>query len=225
MANQVSTTFPDSTYTSANKPSVETLKTDIAAIETAHNASDTAGVKKTDTDVSANDWVLDEDAMGSDSDQKLPTQQSVKAYTDTHIADTTTHGATGDIVGTTDTQTLSAKTLTKPTINGSTPGNTAYTPAGAATATLDCSDANRHVITMPAGNITIALSNIATGQAIVVEIIQDGTGSRTVTWFSTIKWAGGSAPTLTTTASKKDSFGFICTGSGTYDGFIIGQNI
>lgn len=85
---QVSTTFPDSTYTSANKPSVETLKTDIAAIETAHNATDTASVKKTDTDVSDNSWVLDEDAMGSDSNQKVPTQQSVKAYVDAAIAAT-----------------------------------------------------------------------------------------------------------------------------------------
>lgn len=33
-----------------------------------------------------------------------------------HYSDTTTHGTTGDIVGTTDTQTLSAKTLTTPTI-------------------------------------------------------------------------------------------------------------
>jgi len=89
MANQVSTTFPDSTYTSANKPSVETLKTDIAAIETAHNASDTASVKTTDTNVSANDWVLDEDAMGSDSNQKLSTQQSIKAYVDAAIVTAT----------------------------------------------------------------------------------------------------------------------------------------
>src|SRR5690606_20761634 len=36
----------------------------------------------TDTDVSGNDWVLDEDDMASDSDEKVPTQQSVKAYTD-----------------------------------------------------------------------------------------------------------------------------------------------
>jgi len=89
MANQVSTTFPDSTYTSANKPSVETLKTDIAAIETAHNASDTSGVKKTDTDVSSNSFVLDEDAMGSDSNQKLATQQSIKAYVDAAIVTAT----------------------------------------------------------------------------------------------------------------------------------------
>lgn len=38
---QLATSFPDSTYTSSNKPSCDTLKADITAIETAHNATDT----------------------------------------------------------------------------------------------------------------------------------------------------------------------------------------
>ena len=122
-------------------------------------------------------------------------------------------------------KTLTTPTLTKPVVNAHAPGYQSYTPAGGATATLDCSLAGRHLITMPAGNITIALSNVTTGQYIQVEITQDGGGSRTVTWFSTIKWAGGVAPTLTTTASKRDVLGFICTGTDTYDGYIIGQNI
>ena len=102
---------------------------------------------------------------------------------------------------------------------------TSYSPAAAGTATLDLSLGSRFQITMPAGNITIALSNATTSQMFTVEITQDATGSRTVTWFTTIRWTGGSAPTLTTTANKRDTFGFICTGSNTYDGFVIGQNI
>lgn len=39
-------------------------------------------VRKTDTDVSGNSWVLDEDDFASDSATKVPTQQSVKAYVD-----------------------------------------------------------------------------------------------------------------------------------------------
>ena len=100
-----------------------------------------------------------------------------------------------------------------------------YTPAGGATATLDLSLSNDHRITMPAGNITIALSNVTVGEKFIIEITQDGVGSRTVTWFTTIAWAGGSAPTLTTTASKTDVFGFIATGSTTFQGFIVGQSI
>jgi hypothetical protein len=100
-----------------------------------------------------------------------------------------------------------------------------YTPAAAATATLDLSLANIHHITMPAGNITIALSNGVAGQCFIIRILQDGVGGRTVTWFTTIKWAGGSAPTLTTTASKADTLGFEITGTNTYDGFVVGANI
>lgn len=100
-----------------------------------------------------------------------------------------------------------------------------YAPSAAGTATLDLSTGNVHHITMPAGNITIAISNGNAGQCYIVRILQDATGSRTVTWFTTIKWAGGSPPTLTTTASKADTMGFEVTGTNTYDGFVVGQNI
>lgn len=40
----------------------------------------------------------------------------------THISDTSTHGVTGDIVGSSDSQTLSNKTLTSPVLNGSLTG-------------------------------------------------------------------------------------------------------
>lgn len=92
------------------------------------------------------------------------------------------------------------------------------------TVTFDLSLGNIHTVTL-GGNRTLALSNATTGQCFIIRLLQDGTGSRTVTWFSTIKWPDGTTPTLTTTASKADTFGFICTGSGTYDGFIVGQNI
>ena len=93
-----------------------------------------------------------------------------------------------------------------------------------ATVTFDLNEANVHTVTL-GGNRTLAISNETAGQCFIIKLIQDGTGSRTVTWFSTIKWAGGTAPTLTTTADKADTFGFLCTGTDTYDGFVIGQNI
>lgn len=101
-----------------------------------------------------------------------------------------------------------------------------YTPTAAGTATLNLSLSGFHFITMPAGNITIALSNDTNNQIFEVAITQDAVGSRTVTWFNTIRWAGGGTPpTLTTTASKRDTFIFQRTGSGTYDGYIAGENI
>lgn len=100
-----------------------------------------------------------------------------------------------------------------------------YTPAAAATSTLDLAVSNQHDITMPAGNITIALSNASGNQIFAVSITQDSVGSRTVTWFTTIKWSSGITPVLTTTANKRDMFVFKRTGVNTYDGFVVGQNI
>lgn len=105
------------------------------------------------------------------------------------------------------------------------PSFVTLSPAIGATATLDLSLYNWFKIAMPAGNVTLALSNPTVGQPFVIEILQDGGGSRTVTWFTTIKWANGSAPTLTVTASKKDTFGFKCDSAGNYDGYIVGQNL
>ena len=122
-------------------------------------------------------------------------------------------------------KTLTTPTITKPVMSATNPTAQTYTPSASGTATLDLSLSNQHDITMPAGNITIALSNVTNNQIFLVSITQDGTGSRTVTWFSTIRWAGGSTPTLTTTANKRDMFGFKRTGANTYDGFIIWQNI
>ena len=75
------------------------------------------------------------------------------------------------------------------------------------------------------GNRTLAISGETVGQVFMIRLIQDGTGSRTVTWFSTIKWPDNVVPTLTTTASKIDVFGFLVTSAGNYEGFILGQNL
>ena len=75
------------------------------------------------------------------------------------------------------------------------------------------------------GNRTLSVINEDKVNVIRVKLTQDGVGSRTVTWWSGISWVGGTIPTLTTTANKSDWFGFILTGSSTWDGFIIGQNI
>lgn len=52
---------------------------------------------------------------------------------------------------------------------------------------------------------------------LILKLAQDGTGSRTVTWPAAVHWSGGTAPTLTTTASKVDIIAFYYDGS-TYFG-------
>ena len=64
------------------------------------------------------------------------------------------------------------------------------------------------------GNRTFnAPSNHAAGLVCVLTIIQDGTGSRTATFNSAYKFTGGTAPTLTTTASARDILVFISDGT------------
>ena len=65
-----------------------------------------------------------------------------------------------------------------------------------------------------AGNRTLgAASNGTTGQFISLLIIQDGTGSRTLTWNAAYEFASDEAPTLTTTANLGDVFVFRYNGS------------
>ncbi len=125
-------------------------------------------------------------------------------------------------VTTTNSITLSNKTLTTPaiaSIKGTLTADTDW-----ATITFNKNTSDFHSVTLW-GNRTLALSNMAAGDRIVLRLLQDATGSRTVTWFTTIKWAGGTTPTLTTTPTKADIFGFLCNSTGNYDWFVIWQNI
>jgi hypothetical protein len=75
-----------------------------------------------------------------------------------------------------------------------------YAPSGGSICSLDLSGGKRHSVQMPAGNITLALSNVKVGDIFMIEITQDSVGGRSVTWFSTIRWEGGNAPVPTLTA-------------------------
>jgi len=67
-----------------------------------------------------------------------------------------------------------------------------------------------------AGNRTLAApsgTTPAAGQFVSLLVIQDGTGSRTITWNAVYEFASDTAPTLTTTANLGDIFIFRYNGS------------
>ena len=52
-------------------------------------------------------------------------------------------------------------------------------------------------------------TNVTAGQAGTIVVKQDGTGSRTLSYSSVWDFAGGTAPTLTTTASAVDRIDYV----------------
>jgi len=68
-------------------------------------------------------------------------------------------------------------------------------------------------VTLTANTIFDAPSNQVDGGFYSITLIQDGTGSRTASWNSVFHFAGGSAPTLTTTASAVDIMVFRSNGT------------
>ena len=72
------------------------------------------------------------------------------------------------------------------------------------TITPNFNNANNFSVTL-GGNRTLANpTNLTAGQSGIIVVTQDGTGSRTLAYGSNWKFPGGTAPTLTTTASAVD---------------------
>ena len=103
-----------------------------------------------------------------------------------------------------------------------------------ATPTIDEANGNTQSWTLN-NNATFALpadSGLQAGTALTLILTQDGTGSRTGAFqvnsaTTNVKWAGGTAPTLTTTASRADIVCFVTFDGGatpTWYGFVAGQD-
>lgn len=92
--------------------------------------------------------------------------------------------------------------------------------------TLDLTNGNVFTVTLTENITTLTLSNPpATGKAgsFTLVLTQDATGSRTVTWPASVKWAGSTAPALSTAASSIDVLTFLTTNAGTsWYGFLAG---
>ena len=82
-----------------------------------------------------------------------------------------------------------------------------------ATVTWDASTQDVCKLTLGGNRTMAAPTNNTTGQFISILVIQDGTGSRTLTWNAAYEFKDDTAPTLTTTAAKGDLFVFRYNGS------------
>lgn len=113
----------------------------------------------------------------------------------------------------------SAPALTNPTVTNYV--ETAYSANSSTAITLALTNGTVQIITLT-GNATITMPSAVAGKSFIMYLKQDATGSRSVTW-STVKWAGNTAPTITGTASQMDIYSFFSDGTNWY-GVTVGQN-
>tara|TARA_R100000329_G_scaffold974_1_gene1884 strand:- start:61 stop:1080 length:1020 start_codon:yes stop_codon:yes gene_type:complete len=81
------------------------------------------------------------------------------------------------------------------------------------TITIDMATACHHSVTLGGNRTFAAPSNQAVGQSGSIFITQDGTGSRTASFNSAFKFAGGTAPTLSTAANAVDRIDYVIKAS------------
>jgi hypothetical protein len=124
-----------------------------------------------------------------------------------------------DYTSPTSTETMTNKTLTNPTVTNYV--ETPYSANSSTAITIALTNGTVQIITLT-GNATITMPTATSGKSFIMYLKQDGTGSRTVTW-STVKWAGGTAPTITSTASRQDILSFFSDSTNWY-GCVVGQN-
>lgn len=153
-------------------------------------------------------------------------------YNEHDTATTGVHGLSGNVVGTSDSQTLTNKTLTSPTLNGGTLNSmsemtcdhysaTRKVLTDGATIAIDWDNGNVQYVELGAAGRTVTFANPKTGGRYIFIIKQDGTGSRTITTWPTIVWVGGAAPTLTTTADHYDIVSLVYDGTNYYGAYTL----
>ena len=105
---------------------------------------------------------------------------------------------------------------TSPTINNPTVTNYVESVVAignsSTSQTLSLTNGTVQTVTMT-GNCTFTMPTATAGKSFILILTQDGTGSRTAT-FTSVKFPGGTAPTLTTTATTGvDIISFVANGT------------
>jgi hypothetical protein len=107
-----------------------------------------------------------------------------------------------------------------------------------ATITLDLSTGNYHNVILGNNVTKFEFLNAKRGQRFLLRITQHAGSAKTIAWTNvdytsggaaaTVRWAGGgTAPTMSTSTSHTDVYGFLCTNNAgsAFDGFVVGQNL
>lgn len=120
---------------------------------------------------------------------------------------------TGDVT-LTGTQTLTNKTIT----------GLRETRTASASNAFNLSNANYFTHTL-SGATTFSVSNTASSGSVSAFVLDlTNGGSATITWWSGMKWAGGTAPTLTSSGRDVLAF-FTHDGGTTWNGFVLGKDV
>lgn len=80
-------------------------------------------------------------------------------------------------------------------------------------ATVDWDNGNIQSITLPSGASTYTPTNPQAGATYILKIIQPSAGDGTITWGSSVKWPGATAPTLTASNAAVDVVTLIYDGT------------
>ena len=115
-----------------------------------------------------------------------------------------------------------APTLTTPTITNYI--ETPYTATVAGTVTIALTNGTFQILTMTtATNLAVTMPTTPTpvaGQSFILVLKQPASGTaNSVTW-TTVKWSGGTTPTVTATVGKADIFTFIYDGTNWYGSYV-----
>lgn len=89
---------------------------------------------------------------------------------------------------------------------------------------VDWSAARIQTKVLDQASTALTFSNTNPGRYVLI-LTQDGTGSRTVTWPTAVKWAGGTAPTLSTGASTSDVIGLDVVSGSLIIGHVLALNV
>lgn len=82
-----------------------------------------------------------------------------------------------------------------------------------------------HFLTLTA-TCSLTFPTAVAGQSFTLILKQGLGGNKTITWpASIVKWDGGQAPTLSTTAGSVDVLSFFCADGTNWFGFVAGQNM